>query len=204
MRRLFHRPPATLASVMMPLALLLALGACGRHPDEEQSSGGSGTNGVSAPSPAPSVAAVPARTTPPPSTGSGAHGETWNAAQIDWAPYDDGMRRAKQQNKPVLLVVSATWCPHCRNYSHVFDDPRVVQHAQDFVMVRIDADADADVAAKYTRDGGYVPRTYFLAPDGTPNAAIHAPRQRYQYFYDEHDPSALLASMDAEVTAQRH
>ncbi len=113
------------------------------------------------------------------------------------------MRRATQQNKPILLVVYTTWCPHCRNFSHVFDDARVVAHARDFVMVRIDSDAQPDVAGKYARDGGYIPRTYFLAPDGTANTAVHTSNPRYQYFYDEHDPSPLLASMDAELGSRR-
>jgi len=93
--------------------------------------------------------------------------KTWNATQIDWLGFDEGVRRATQENKPILLVVYTTWCPHCRNYSHVFDDPRVVDRARDFVMVKVDSDAEPHVAGRYARDGGYIPRTYFLAPDGT-------------------------------------
>ena len=99
----------------------------------------------------------------------------------------------------MCLVVYTGWCPHCRNFSHVFDDERVVAHARDFVMVRIDADAEPTIAEQYAKDGGYIPRTYFIAPDGTVDPAVHAPRPRYQYFYDERDPSSLLAGMDAAL-----
>ena len=105
-------------------------------------------------------------------------------------------------NKPVCLVFYTTWCPHCRNYSHVFDDPRVVERARDFVMVRLDADAEATVAAKYQVDGGYIPRTYFphLAPTARLDKTIHAPRARSQYFYDERDQQgSLLAGMSAAL-----
>ena len=44
-------------------------------------------------------------------------------------------------------------------------------------------------------DGGYVPRTYFLSPDGAPQAEIHAARDRFLYFYDERDPASLLQGM---------
>ncbi len=153
-----------------------------------------------------------ARTTPdeqahdaaPPPHVAPASGETWNAAQVDWQPYESGLQQAKDANKPVCLVFYTTWCPHCRNYSHVFDDPRVVERARDFVMVRLDADAEATIAAKYQVDGGYIPRTYFLAPDGTLDRTIHAPRPRAQYFYDERDPGSLLAGMSTALQKLVH
>jgi hypothetical protein len=189
------RPSSPRASRLLAAALALsAATACGRHPEEED-----GTKPSAAPTPVASASAAPRPAAP----AANASGETWNAAQIEWHGFNDGMLKAEQQNKPVMLVVSTTWCPHCKNYSHVFDDPRVVAHARDFVMIRIDSDAEPDIAARYAKDGGYIPRTYFLGPDGTANTAIHAPRARYQYFYDEKDPSALLASMDAEVRTQK-
>jgi thiol:disulfide interchange protein len=190
--------PRDRASAALPLALLLvaSASACGHHPEDDASPPAAKTTGAVASASAVAPAAAPR----PAARGSG---ETWNAAQIDWLSYDDGVRRAAQEKKPILLVVYTTWCPHCRNFSHVFDDPRVVAHAQDFVMVRVDSDAEPDVAGKYARDGGYIPRTYFLGPDGTANTAIHTSNPRYQYFYDERDPSPLLASMDAELGARR-
>jgi hypothetical protein len=66
-------------------------------------------------------------------------------------------------------------------------------------MVHLDADAEATIAAKYQVDGGYIPRTYFLAPDGTLDPTIHPPRPRSMYFYDERDPTSLLAGMSAAL-----
>jgi thiol:disulfide interchange protein len=123
-------------------------------------------------------------------------GESWNVAQIDWQPYEAGLVRAKAQNKPVCLVLYTGWCPHCRNYSHVFDDPKVVERARDFVMIRANADEEPAIAGKFKPDGGYVPRTFFLSPDGTLDPEIHAPRPKFLYFFDEHDPRPLLAGMD--------
>jgi|HubBroStandDraft_6_1064221.scaffolds.fasta_scaffold736614_1 thiol:disulfide interchange protein len=123
-------------------------------------------------------------------------GEGWNAAQIDWQSYDAGLARARAERKPILLVFYTGWCPHCKNYSRVFDDPRVVERARDFVMIRANADEQSDLAQKFTTDGGYVPRTYFLSPDGVLARDIHAPRPKFQYFYDENNPAGLLAGME--------
>jgi thiol-disulfide isomerase/thioredoxin len=122
--------------------------------------------------------------------------ESWNTAQIDWQPYEAGLARAKAQKKPICLVLYTGWCPHCRNYSHVFDDPQVVARAKDFVMIRANADEQPAIAAKFVPDGGYVPRTFFLSPDGTLDPEIHAPRPKFLYFFDEREPRSLLAGMD--------
>lgn len=121
----------------------------------------------------------------------------FNGGAISWQPLDEGLRRARAESKPVCLVFHADWCPHCKTYSHVFDDPRVVQKARDFVMILVNADEDMVANKKYAIDGTYLPRTIFLAPDGTMAREIHAARERYTFFWDEHDPASLLGGMDA-------
>jgi thiol:disulfide interchange protein len=124
-------------------------------------------------------------------------GEAWNAEQIDWQTYDAGLARAKAEKKPICLVFYTGWCPHCKAYSHVFDDPRVVARAKEFVMIRANADEQGALSQRFTTDGGYVPRTYFLDPDGKLAADIHAQRPKFLYFYDEKNPAGLLAGMEA-------
>jgi thiol:disulfide interchange protein len=135
-------------------------------------------------------------TTPPPAKAAAVAGETWNAAQIDWQPYEAGLARARAENKPICLIFYTSWCPHCKTYSRVFDDPKVVARARNFVMIRLNADDESDIARKFAKDGTYIPRTFFLGPDGTPDYSIHAPRDKFAYFYDEHSPAAILAGMD--------
>lgn len=167
-------------------ALPLVLGACGRE----------ASDGI-APDPAASSAppAAPARNAGARGARAAATAETWNAAQIEWQPYEAGLARAKAQNKPVCLVLYTNWCPHCRNYSHVFDDAKVVEEARKFVMIKVNADEESAIAKQYQRDGSYIPRTFFLAPDGTLDPDIHAPRPKFMYFYDEKNAGPLLAGM---------
>ncbi len=194
--------PLSFARLALPVVslacLTLSVPACGKRIGEREETQARETPAKAAPKPAataPSLAPSTASAAAPSGASAAANGE-WNPAQIAWESYDDGLRKAKAQNKPVVLVFSTTWCPHCKNYSHVFSDPRVVAAASDFVMIHLDADADETVAAKYAPDGSYIPRTFFLAPDGTIDDSIHAPRPRSRYFYDEHDPAPLLAAMD--------
>jgi thiol-disulfide isomerase/thioredoxin len=123
----------------------------------------------------------------------------WNDAAIAWVPIDKGLEAAKSQGRPICLVIYTEWCPHCANYARVFHDPKVVESAARFVMVRVDKDKNPEVSARYAVDGQYIPRTYFLGPGGTVETAIHAPREKFLYFYDEKDPASLLAGMRAAL-----
>lgn len=126
-------------------------------------------------------------------------GGDWNDAKIQWQPYEQGIAAAKKDKKPVLLVFFTEWCPHCTNYSKVFHDQKVVDESKKFVMIRLDKDKNAELSKKFAPDGEYIPRTYFLASDGTLDAGLTAPRAEYKYFYDERDPAQLLASMDSAL-----
>lgn len=141
------------------------------------------------------VAAPVAAAVEPVAVAPAANGENWNDAQIAWQPFTQGLSLAATQHKPVCLVLFTNWCSHCRNYSRLFSDARVVAAAKGFVMIKLDRDADKALSRKYAPDGDYIPRTHFLASNGTLDADIHAERPQFKYFYDESDPASLLAGM---------
>ena len=126
-------------------------------------------------------------------------GGDWNDGAIAWQSYDAGLALAKKEHKPICLVFFTEWCPHCSNYSKVFHDPAVVAKAKDFVMIRLDKDKNAELSGKFGPDGQYIPRTYFLSSAGVLDPDLHAPRDQYKYFYDEHDPKSVLAGMDTAL-----
>ena len=123
-------------------------------------------------------------------------GGDWNDKEVHWLPYEEGLAAARKEKKPVCLVFFTEWCPHCQNYSGVFHDPKVVEKTKQFVMVRVDNDKGKDVSQQYAPDGQYIPRTYFPSPAGKLDASIHAPRDKFLYFYDEKNPAGVLAGMD--------
>jgi thiol-disulfide isomerase/thioredoxin len=127
-------------------------------------------------------------------------GADWNDAGIAWVPYQDALASAKESGKPVCLVFYTEWCPHCTAFSRVFHDGEVVEKSKAFVMVRLNRDKHRELSAQYAPDGQYIPRTYFLSTDGQLDASLHAPRDKYKYFYDENDPASLLAGMDRALS----
>lgn len=119
----------------------------------------------------------------------------WNRTQIEWVSHEEALRRAEADHRPICIVMHADWCGHCHNYMHVFEDPRIVERAHRMHMVLLDVDAEPAIASRYASDGGYVPRTYFAAADGS-ILPVDAHRPRFQHFFHESDPTSLLTGMD--------
>jgi uncharacterized protein YyaL (SSP411 family) len=89
------------------------------------------------------------------------------AHEIDWQPWGpEAFERARREDKPLLLGISAVWCHWC----HVMDettysDPEnIVLINGRFVPVRVDNDQRPDINARYNM-GGW-PTTAFLTPAG--------------------------------------
>lgn len=130
-----------------------------------------------APGPAPKA---PARVATAPSHG-------FNDA-IAWRPLDEGLREAKAEGRPLMLVVHASWCERCKELKPAFHRDRIAELSERFVMVNADQDQTPEALA-YAPDGSYIPRVLFIDPDtGNADAALHNPvRSRYHYYYGPND-----------------
>jgi uncharacterized protein YyaL (SSP411 family) len=96
---------------------------------------------------------------------------------IDWYEWgEEAFRKARAEEKPVLLDIGAVWCHWC----HVIDresyeNPEIAAMInQLFVPVKVDRDERPDVDSRYqsaisaiSGQGGW-PLTAFLTPDGKP------------------------------------
>ena len=93
--------------------------------------------------------------------------EAASTNSISWNhDYDAGMAQAKQENKPVLLVFSASWCPPCKwMKENTYRDAAVVAKAGVFVTIYVDIDENASVTNKYGVDA--YPTYFIVAADGT-------------------------------------
>ena len=94
---------------------------------------------------------------------------------VDWYPWgEEAFKKAKAEDKPILLDVGAVWCHWC----HVIDresyeDPKLAKVINErFVAVKVDRDERPDVDARYqaavqalSGQGGW-PLTAFLTPEG--------------------------------------
>ena len=119
----------------------------------------------------------------------------WGGESIVWRTYAEGLKVAAQEHRPLCVVFVTTWCPHCKAYANVFGDPRVIEQAKHFVMVRVDDDKEPEVAARLAPDGRYIPRTFFLSAQGELDPTLVARPDRFRYFYEENNPDSLLSGM---------
>ena len=72
-----------------------------------------------------------------------------DAQRIHWQTDLNAAHRVSlQENKPMLLVISADWCTHCRKlWTNTLDDPELANHVNaSFVSVRLDLDRNKRIA----------------------------------------------------------
>jgi uncharacterized protein YyaL (SSP411 family) len=94
---------------------------------------------------------------------------------VDWYPWgEEAFRKAKAEDKPILLDIGAVWCHWCHVIDHEsYEDPEVAKLINEkFVAVKVDRDERPDVDARYQAavqaiagQGGW-PLTAFLTPEG--------------------------------------
>ena len=92
---------------------------------------------------------------------------TMPSGKIQWQSWtEETFRQAKDQDKLILLDLTAVWCHAC----HVMDettyqDPTIAQLLnQKFIPIKVDTDQRPDVESRY-RNGGW-PTTSILLPTG--------------------------------------
>ncbi len=88
-------------------------------------------------------------------------------SQISWRAWDDAaFNEAREQDRPILLSITAPWCQFCKAMDEqTYGNDAIAQYVADnFVPVRVDSDKQPDVNSRYTQ-GGW-PSTCLLTPDG--------------------------------------
>ncbi len=85
---------------------------------------------------------------------------------IAWAAsYDQAVTQAKQQGKPVMVDVMASWCGVCRKLdAQIWTREDVATVSERFVAAKVDGDKQPDVKSKLTVSG--YPTTLFLTAEG--------------------------------------
>lgn len=104
-------------------------------------------------------------------------------ANLKWYNnYEDGLKAAQEQGKPIFMYFWTIWCTYCEDlHKYVYSDPQVNEILKnDFVLVAIDMDVNKKDTNRFnvnappheiflTKDGniitripGYIPRDDFL------------------------------------------
>ncbi|MGD8862674.1 MAG: thioredoxin family protein [Myxococcales bacterium] len=115
---------------------------------------------------------------------------------VEWVSWERGLQVARQEDRSILLLVYADWCPRCRELAPVFARPDVAAAAGRLVMVRQNGDARPSwLRERFGEIGEYVPRVLFLRPDGSLREDVVSGHPRYPYFYSPHVTHRLIANM---------
>lgn len=89
--------------------------------------------------------------------------------QFNTAPWNEILTKAKKENKPVFLDISASWCGYCKRMkANVFTNPEVAKlYNASFINVSVDGEKGEGIqlAKKYGVKG--YPTFVFLNPDGS-------------------------------------
>lgn len=117
------------------------------------------------------------------------------AEGVGWLSWDEGLKAAKAQNKPICLVLYADWCPRCKDLAPVFTDATIAGLSKDMIMVRQNVDERPAWLEDYRSLGTYVPRIFFFDANGNIQDDLTSSHPRYPYFYTPQGKKALEASM---------
>jgi thioredoxin-like negative regulator of GroEL len=82
--------------------------------------------------------------------------------------YQAGLKDAQAQQRPLLVLVGATWCPGCQTMKQtVLPSLERAGGMRDVTFATVDADSDRDVASQLMR-GSAIPQLIVFAktPDG--------------------------------------
>jgi thiol:disulfide interchange protein len=118
-------------------------------------------------------------------------------ARIEWTfDIDAALIAARAQDKPVMVDFMATWCPPCHAMEDsTFSSPHVIRKASAFIPVRIDVDAQREVAVAYNANarkyGGVgIPNILFMDAEG----------KKLKHIVGYHGPEQFFSVMDSVLT----
>ncbi|MBK3331873.1 thioredoxin domain-containing protein [Persephonella atlantica] len=88
------------------------------------------------------------------------------ASQINWLSFEEGIKKAKEENRLILMDIYAQWCHWCNVMENTtYRDPDVVRIInRHFVPVRVDAEERPEINKKYNQGG--LPSTVILDKNG--------------------------------------
>lgn len=120
----------------------------------------------------------------------------FNDEGIVWHDLEDGLSLARAEEKPVYLLVHATWCPTCRQFQKVFFAPSIEALSKEVVFVLVDRDKSPRTSLAYAPDGNYIPRSMILTAAGELREELTSGNPDYRYFLPafSHKPLAAFLS----------
>jgi thiol:disulfide interchange protein DsbD len=79
--------------------------------------------------------------------------------------WENGQSRAAAARKPMMVEFYTDWCPACKSMdARVFNDQSVIAESANFISIKINAEARADIAQRYNIRA--YPTTVWMSSNG--------------------------------------
>ena len=124
-------------------------------------------------------------------------------ASIEWVSFTDGQSNAALTGKPMLVLVYAHWCTQCVRLSKSMLNKDFEELSKNFIMVLVDQDKAQEMLDHYFPKMTYVPRIFFMKPDGEFWTELKSKNARYPYFYPSSDMTELMSNMNVSLKTHR-
>lgn len=88
------------------------------------------------------------------------------ASEIKWLSFEEGLKKAKKENKLILMDIYAKWCHWCNVMENTtYRDKEVIELINKYyIPVKVDAEKRPDINKKYNQGG--LPYTLILDKNG--------------------------------------
>jgi thiol:disulfide interchange protein len=88
--------------------------------------------------------------------------------ELEMLGLDEAKQRAALEKKPILVELSAVWCPSCRHFDKtVLGDPLVqTKIITEYIFAHVEYESESGKAFMETYGAHGFPTTYILSPDG--------------------------------------
>ena len=145
-------------------------------------------------------------------------GSSGKGGSVTWVTFNEGLTKAKAENKKVVLDVYTDWCSWCKKMdAEVYTDPAVAKLLQEkFVAIKLNAEASSSISydnnsytnAEFSQALGVTgyPATVFFGTDTKPITLLpgYVDAERFatilRYIGDDHYKSISFDDYLAKTT----
>jgi len=86
---------------------------------------------------------------------------------VKWNTIESALEQSKTSKKPIMFLVHRTTCPACKaTIKMITRDEKFKEKSEGFILADVEDDVEEELADSFDVDGTYVPRLYFLDPEG--------------------------------------
>ena len=112
---------------------------------------------------------------------------------VNWIEYDAAIA---DTSRPTLVILHKSWCGACKSLKPKFaQSSEIDQLSEKFSMVNANEENSIHNLASFNIDGSYIPRVFFLNPDGQVLSEMTNTNGNPSYKYFHHQASTILESM---------